>query len=120
MSGFKNHVNKEDSLAIKACLRKKQEPRGPSEAQIQKKIIDYLESLGAYVFKTIKVNRSGVADVICCLNGAFMAFEVKAAKGRPSPLQVKHVEYVREAGGLSEIVYSLEEVKECLRVWNLV
>jgi Holliday junction resolvase len=91
-----------------------------TEAQVQKKIIDYLEENGAYVFKVIKSNRSGVADVIACLNGAFIAFEVKAAKGRPSPLQVKHVEYVRASGGLSEIVYSLEEVKECLLVWNMI
>lgn len=91
-----------------------------TESQTQKKIIDYLESLGGYVFKTIKCNRSGVADVICCLNGAFIAFEVKAAKGRPSPLQVKHVEYVRASGGMSEVVYSLEEAKECLLVWGLV
>ena len=89
-----------------------------TEQQTQKKIIDYLESLGAYVFKTIKVNRAGVADIICCIGGMFVAFEVKAAKGKPSPLQLHHEQLVIGAGGYSAVVYSVEDVIRHLVNWG--
>ncbi|WP_193210372.1 PDDEXK family nuclease [Aliarcobacter butzleri] len=50
------------------------------ESEIQKKIIQYLNKIGAYTIKTISTNRNGCPDVICCLNGRFIALEVKVQK----------------------------------------
>jgi len=89
-----------------------------TEAQTQKKIIDYLESLGAYVFKTIQCNRAGVADIVCCIQGTFCAFEVKKEKGVISKLQVYHQGLVAEAGGRSAVVRSVQDVKDALEAWG--
>jgi len=86
-----------------------------SEAQIQKKIIEYLNRKGAYTLKTITTNRKGCPDVICCLNGLFVALEVKAQKGRVSQLQEYHIKEINKSGGVAAIVRSLEEVKQLLK-----
>lgn len=31
--------------------------------------------------------KSGIPDILCCINGVFVAVEVKASNGRPSELQ---------------------------------
>lgn len=91
-----------------------------SESQIQKKIIDYLESLDAYVVKTIKCNRAGVADIIVCFRGHYIAFEVKAKGGKVSPLQLHHEQLVQESGGHSAVVYSVEDVIRHLVNWGFI
>ena len=85
-----------------------------SEAQIQNKIIKYLNGIGAYTVKTISTNRSGTPDVICCLEGKFIALEVKTQKGRVSELQKHHIEQINNSGGLAAVVRSVEEVKEII------
>lgn len=91
-----------------------------TEQKIQKKIIDYLDSLGAYVVKIIKCNRSGVADILVCFKGHFIAFEVKAPKGKPSPLQLYHQKLVRDSEGHCAIVYSVDEVIKHLVHWGFL
>jgi Holliday junction resolvase len=82
------------------------------EKLIQHKIIKFLKGIGAYVVKTIIVNRNGVPDIICCLNGKFIAFEVKDLKGKITPLQEYNIELIKKAGGKAYLVRSVEEVKE--------
>jgi Holliday junction resolvase len=84
------------------------------ESQIQKKIIEYLNEIGAYTIKTISTNRNGCPDVICCLNGLFIALEVKAENGRLSKLQEYHQEQIKNSGGVAAVVKSVDEVKEIL------
>lgn len=82
-----------------------------SEAKIQKQIIDYLTSKGAYVVKTIQTNRSGTPDLICCLNGLFLAVEVKTSKGVTSALQEYHLKLIGDCGGIGIVACSVEDVK---------
>ena len=37
------------------------------ESKRQKKVIDYLHSLGAWTVKIISANRNGVPDIIACV-----------------------------------------------------
>ena len=60
------------------------------------------------------VNRSGVPDIICCLNGKFIAFEVKAEKGKITPLQEYNIQAIKVSDGNAYVVRSVEEVKEIL------
>ena len=83
-----------------------------SEQKIQYKIIKYLESLGAYVVKVVKANRSGVADLLVCYKGKFIAVEVKSEFGVTSPLQKYHAELVHRAGGISIVAYSATDASE--------
>jgi penicillin-binding protein-related factor A (putative recombinase) len=82
-----------------------------NEQQIQKKIIDYLKSIGAYTVKTIVTNSSGTPDILLSFKGQFIAIEVKAAKGRVTDLQKWHLDQIRKSGGIAFVAKSVNEVK---------
>ena len=88
------------------------------EQTIQKEIIKYLESIGAYVIKTIKTNRAGTPDIIACLNGRFIAIEVKRKGNKPTPLQLAKIEQIRASSGIAFIAYSKDDVVKCLEDFN--
>ena len=48
---------------------------------------------------------AGIPDLLCCVNGYFMALEIKAEHGRPSKLQEYQVEEIQKAKGIALIVY---------------
>ena len=90
------------------------------ESSVQKKIIDYLHSLGAYTVKVIQANKAGVPDIIACLDGKFIALEVKRDnKAREisdvrQPLQDRNIKQIKNANGIAAKVISVDEVKELL------
>jgi len=85
-----------------------------SEQVIQTKIIKYLESLGAYTVKTVILNRAGVPDVLACLNGSFIAVEVKKRGNSTSALQEHHLKRIERANGISIVAFDVADVKEAL------
>lgn len=84
------------------------------EKTVETKIKDYLFEKGIYHFKVhgSKFMPAGVADIICCLNGSFLAIEVKrpGAKNEQSEQQKVHERNVKKSGGTYLLVDSLEEV----------
>ena len=88
------------------------------ESAIQKKIIDYLHSVGAWTVKTIQCNKSGVPDILCCYKGKFLAFEVKrdeyAKMNETSELQQRTIKQIIGAEGVACVVISVTEVKDIL------
>ncbi len=98
-------------------MRKKQE-----ETKLQKSIQEYLKSLGAYCFKVhgSVCMRAGIPDIIACHCGHFIGIEVKDGDNKPSALQEAHIRQIRKAGGIGFVAYSVEDVKEELRKWNLI
>lgn len=60
--------------------------------------------------------KAGIPDILGCINGRFIAIEVKASDGKPSPLQVRCINQITCAGGYAVIVYpeQFEELKEHL------
>ena len=88
------------------------------ESQIQTKIIKYLNGIGAYTIKTITTNKNGCPDVICCLNGKFIALEVKADKGIVSKLQEHNIKQIKNSDGIAEVVRSVDEVKKIIECLN--
>jgi len=87
-----------------------------TEKSIENKIKRLLASRGAYFFKHFGCNFStaGVPDLICCVNGRFIAIEVKAPNGRLSEIQKIHIQRIIEAGGIAIVAQSVEEVEHCL------
>ena len=57
---------------------------------------------------------AGIPDVIACVDGRFVALEVKQPGGRPTALQTATIEKIRAAGGLADIVASAEQAKNLL------
>ena len=49
--------------------------------------------------------KSGIPDILCCINGFMVAVEVKASKGRPSELQKLNVRRINKSGGIAVILY---------------
>ena len=66
------------------------------------------------------IQRSGIPDLIVCLNGHFVGIEVKAEKGKPSKLQKYNIKKIKEAGGIAMIVYpdDFEDIKKILERIN--
>lgn len=85
------------------------------ESEIQKKIIDYLESCGAFVVKTMLANKSGIPDIIACYEGRFIAIEVKTEIGEVTPLQLHKLFVIRKAGGIGIMARSVDDVKKLMR-----
>lgn len=78
-----------------------------SEKNFENKIKTYLKSIGAYFIKTHgdRFSRIGTPDILACINGKFVAVEVKGEKGKPSDLQLYHIEQIQKAGGYGIILY---------------
>ena len=77
------------------------------EKNFENKIKAYLKSIGAYFIKTHgdRFSKVGVPDIIACVNGHFVAVEVKAENGKPSELQLYHLEQIRKSCGHSFLLY---------------
>jgi hypothetical protein len=55
---------------------------------------------------------AGLPDIICCINGRFVAFEVKTENGRLSKLQELAIAKIQAAGGAAYKVTSVAEAKQ--------
>lgn len=93
------------------------------EKTFENNIIKWLHSKGVYKAGTHKqdmsaertgwlfkmwgggMGASGIPDLICCINGYFVAIEVKAAKGVPSKLQELNIQAINEGNGIAMMVY---------------
>ena len=58
---------------------------------------------------------AGVPDIIACVDGRFVAFEVKTETGQLSKLQKVTLGRIREAGGRAYMVRSAAEVAGILK-----
>ena len=89
------------------------------EKRFELKIKKYLTEQGVYHIKHwgSAMSRSGVCDLLCCVNGRFLGIEVKAESGKPSELQLHHIEKIKQAGGHAVIVKpsQFEELKELIQ-----
>lgn len=88
-----------------------------TEQQIQKKILNYLDSIDCYTIKVVTANKSGVPDIFACYDGKFLAIEVKRPEAINSvtKLQEYNLSLVISKGGYSTVATSVEDVKEFIR-----
>jgi len=86
-----------------------------TEQQVQKKIINYIESLeDSYVVKVVSATKSGVPDILACIDGMFVGIEVKKPESRNnvSKLQEHNLRLIERANGHSLVAWNVEMVKE--------
>ncbi len=78
-----------------------------AEKQFENKVKRFLEENGGWFVKYFanRNTKSGIPDILACINGVFVGIEVKAATGKPGPLQLWHQKKIRESGGISIILY---------------
>ncbi|MDF2612807.1 MAG: hypothetical protein K0S71_593 [Clostridia bacterium] len=78
------------------------------EKLFENKIKRYLSTLpNSYHYKIWGggLQQAGIPDILACINGYFIAIEVKAEKGKPSPLQLREIKMINGAGGMAVILY---------------
>lgn len=94
-----------------------------SEKLFEKKVEKYLHSIGVYQAGTpfhrideeqigwfTKIwgggyQKSGIPDLILCVNGIFIAVELKATNGKPSELQKMNTSRINQSNGIGIILY---------------
>lgn len=88
-----------------------------AEKEITKAILHYLKTVPTcFAWKTHGgiYGTAGIPDIICCIGGRFVAFEVKTPKGKLTKLQETTLQRIRKAKGQACKVSSVEEVKTIL------
>lgn len=87
-----------------------------SESKVQAKILKYLQEAGYYTIKTIITNKNGTPDIVGCDRaGRFFALEVKSKGKKATTLQQYKLNFIKDLGGISAVVYSVEDVKSVFR-----
>lgn len=88
------------------------------EKKVKNKVVALLKERGAYYFfpATYGMGRSGVPDIIACYQGRFIGIECKAGKNKPTPLQLRELAAIIDAGGSSLVINenNIDELKEML------
>lgn len=88
------------------------------EKLFENKIKKFLTEQDVWFVKFFANNftRSGIPDLLCCVNGKFVAIEVKSDKGKPSVLQLRQIELIKKSNGIGLILYpkDFEEFKNLI------
>lgn len=84
------------------------------ESDLQKKCITYLKSKGIYHINKYGDGRTakGAPDLLVCLNGRFVAFELKVGSNDMQDDQKLHRLRILRSGGLHYSPYTLKEFIE--------
>ncbi len=80
-----------------------------SESELNKNVVDLVESLGGYAVKIQSATVSGVHDILACMYGRFISWDGKLLDNSLSELQVAHQIKVIQAGGLAGELKSLND-----------
>ncbi|MCL1857676.1 MAG: VRR-NUC domain-containing protein [Oscillospiraceae bacterium] len=91
------------------------------EKDIITAILRYLKTVsGCFAWKTHggMYGTAGLPDIICCINGRFVALEVKTPAGKLTKLQEITIQKINAAKGKAYKVTSLQEVREIIQNLN--
>jgi Holliday junction resolvase len=89
------------------------------EAKVKARLKKQLNELGIYHFSPFQagMGRAGIPDVIGCYRGVFVAFECKAGSNKPTALQEREMQAIREAGGYAHVINedNVNDLQEILK-----
>jgi len=92
------------------------------ESKVKAAVVKILKAHGAYYFfpATHGYGRSGVPDIVCCINGKFVAIECKAGKNEPTELQKREITLIQTAKGIAAVVResNIELVEQIIKELN--
>ena len=77
------------------------------EKNLENKIKKWLKDNNIWYIKYwagAKFTRSGIPDLICCVNGYFVAIEVKASTGRLTKIQDACLKRIKRSNGFAAVV----------------
>lgn len=82
-----------------------------TEKQFENKVKKYLKNLTKCWFTKIwggGYQKAGIPDILACINGKFVAIELKSDVGKPSELQKRNVRLINESNGYAVVLYPKE------------
>ena len=89
-------------------------PEGKVKAKVRKK----LDEAKAYYFMpaTGGYGKSGVPDIVACVNGWFIGIECKAGNNKPTALQQNNLNAIKASGGTALVINenNINELEDCL------
>jgi Holliday junction resolvase len=92
------------------------------EAKVKAQVIKQLKELGVYYFSPVTggYGRSGVPDIVGCMNGKFFAIECKAGKGVTTALQELNIEQIKNNGGYAAVINeaNVSALTTYLKLWG--
>jgi Holliday junction resolvase len=94
--------------------------KGPTEKEIVNEIRELLRFLNIFHWKvfTGPTNLPGIADILGCYKGRFLAIEVKRKGQNPTELQQAFIDQIQRAGGLAFVARSSDDVIDGLGLKN--
>jgi hypothetical protein len=88
------------------------------EAKVKEAVVKILKEYDVYYFFPVQMGmgRSGIPDIICCVDGNFLAVECKANGNKPTPLQERELAAITNHMGIALVVdeHSLTIVRDTL------
>ena len=88
------------------------------EAKVKEAVVKILKEYDVYYFFPVQMGmgRSGIPDIICCVDGNFLAIECKANGNKPTPLQERELAAIRKNMGTALVVdeHNLTIVRDTL------
>ena len=83
------------------------------EAKVKAQVVKILKSTGAWHCFPVAsgYGRSGIPDIIACIEGKFVAVECKVGKGKTTALQDRELVNIWKAGGATWVVNE-EKIEE--------
>ena len=89
-------------------------PEGKVKAKVRKK----LDEAKAYYFMpaTGGYGKSGIPDIVACVNGWFIGIECKAGINKPTALQQNNLNAIKASGGTALVINenNINELEDCL------
>lgn len=78
-----------------------------AEKNFENTVKKFIENSGGWHVKFFanRMTKSGIPDILACINGYFVGIEVKAENGKPSDLQKYHRKKITESGGIAIVLY---------------
>ena len=84
-----------------------------TEKQLENRMKKYLSNKNIYHFKVHGNGfmRSGIPDLICCVNGHFVAIEIKRPDGKSkvSKLQEIEIDRIKRSDGIAVVMNNYDE-----------
>lgn len=85
------------------------------ESRIQKKLMDALTTAYPEIYlrkiHQTQFSHAGIPDLVGCLNGNWIAIEVKTNTGKLSKLQERELKLIDKAGGLGLVCFGEKDIQ---------
>ena len=87
-----------------------------AETKIQRNIQKFLNLNKILNWRNSDTKTSGMPDLMACYKGFLIGLEVKTETGKPTELQKRKIQSIKDAGGYGIFPTSVQDVKKLLRI----